>query len=112
MMEGQKLMMHERGLLEDEGEVLGVQLHPRKTEARPTEKRPWRLDRALRWCQRRRTVSGLQLERVLGHAPFNSLLGRNTLGSSRPRALSSSSTGTSSPWSCRRDGRMGDGRQT
>ena len=29
VMEGQKLMMHERGLLEEEGEVLGVLLDPR-----------------------------------------------------------------------------------
>ena len=72
--------MHERGLLEDEGEVLGVQLDPRKMEARPTERRRWRLDRAPRCCLRRRTLSGRQLGRVLFHATFYPLLGRNTLG--------------------------------
>ena len=33
VMEGQKLMMHERGLFEDEGEVFGVLLDPKKMEA-------------------------------------------------------------------------------
>ncbi|CAK0898804.1 unnamed protein product [Prorocentrum cordatum] len=57
------------------GETLGCALDGHRLETQVTEKRRWRIDGAFRWALRRRRLSGKQLERLVGHATFVSLLG-------------------------------------
>ncbi|CAK0879867.1 unnamed protein product, partial [Prorocentrum cordatum] len=73
------LKTHERELLAGGGETLGRMLDGRQLETRVTEMRRWRIDGAFRWALRRRRLSGKQLERLVGHATFVSLLDHTAL---------------------------------
>merc|ERR1712194_106201 len=76
-MEDRNLTMHEKECGSGSQEILGVVVDGQAKEATPTAKRRWRLDRGIRWILRRKTVSGKQLEKLLGHATFLVLLGRD-----------------------------------
>jgi hypothetical protein len=73
------LKTHEHELMAGGGETLGCVLDGHLLETRVTEKRRWRSDGAFRWALRRRRLSGKQLERLVGHATFVSLLDRTAL---------------------------------
>ena len=73
------LEVHEVEDHEDGGELLGCWLDTQKCETTVTEKRKWRVDGALRWLLRHRRVSGKQLEKILGHATFISMIDRTGL---------------------------------
>ncbi len=71
--------MKEVQLLINSATSLGLTPDLVRGEARMTLKRRWRLDGCIRWLLRRRTVSGPQLQIVVGHATFASLLDRTGL---------------------------------
>ncbi|CAK0838014.1 unnamed protein product [Prorocentrum cordatum] len=73
------LEVHETSSSSAGGEALGVQLGGRTGCTRPTPARFWRVRGAVQALLRRRRVSGLELEIVVGHRAFLGLVRRESL---------------------------------
>ena len=60
-------------------ELLGLRVDGKQKELRMSSRRYWRIKYALEWDLQARKASGKQLERIIGHTTFASLLERITL---------------------------------
>ncbi|CAK0838221.1 unnamed protein product, partial [Prorocentrum cordatum] len=76
---GVGLEVHETAVTNEGGAALGVQLDGRAGCTRPTPARFWRIRGAVQALLRRRAVSGLELEIVVGHLTFVVLVRRESL---------------------------------
>ncbi|CAK0860231.1 unnamed protein product, partial [Prorocentrum cordatum] len=77
------LEVHETAPANDGGEALGVKLNGRRGCTRPAPPRFWRLSGAVQALLRRRKVSGVELEIVVGHLAFPGLVRRESLSGPR-----------------------------
>ena len=78
-LEAKGLRTHEVQRAALQGEVLGMELDGEGLRARVGSKKFWKLEALLRWCLRVSSVSGRDLEIVLGHCTYSALLSRSSL---------------------------------
>jgi hypothetical protein len=75
------LLTHERDEVSQLSDNLGVTLDGRRLQARPTEKRYWRIRRCLQWALGKRTFHGRVLAKLVGHLTFFGLVNRRCFAS-------------------------------